>query len=367
MAGKNAGGAMVVHTDDAINYTFFAPPDYCAIFPYAGDDCRELNPVSTYVDPNGLLGALVYYVAAFPPGAAPGVTVVYFGHDHNFGVGFIAGWNFCGPPNSLEVPDSGWPNNTSAGNSVAFGSAIAGDLVFPFYWLGVYGDVGNYIGPRINPTGGYAAFVSDDNPGIQDDCFLFGTMGWGEGQNDCPTPPEPEACCFEDGTCELLLPGECDQAGGVFYGGPCDPNPCPPPMWACCFEDGSCVMLDEQTCLGQGGILWLPGVICDPNPCPPPPAVCCYDNGDCAVLIEEDCIASGGTFRPDLGQSCDPNPCPPPPPMGACCLADGSCVETLEADCGGDLWIPEEVCDPNPCPPVATEDATWGQIKSSYK
>jgi hypothetical protein len=265
MAGKNAGGAMVVHTDDSITYTFFAPPDYCAIFPYTGDLCTELNPTSNFVDPNFLLGALVYYVAAFPEGSAPGVTVVFFGHDHNFALGFISGWSLCGPPNSLEIPDANWPNDPIAGNSVAFGSPVAGDLVFPFYWLGVYGDVGNFIGPRINQTGGYAGFVSDDNPGVLDECFRFGTMRWlpEEGFNDCPTGPEPEACCFDDGTCELYLPADCDAAGGVFFGGPCDPNPCPPPLGACCLENGDCLYVEQAQCPSDD---WRIFVVCDPNP-----------------------------------------------------------------------------------------------------
>lgn len=38
----------------------------------------------------------------------------------------------------------------------------------------------------------------------------------------------PEACCFADGSCQLLLEADCVAAGGTFLGGPCDPNPCPP-------------------------------------------------------------------------------------------------------------------------------------------
>jgi len=34
------------------------------------------------------------------------------------------------------------------------------------------------------------------------------------------------ACCLEAYECALVPQVECDQMGGVFLGGPCDPNPC---------------------------------------------------------------------------------------------------------------------------------------------
>ena len=96
MAGKNAGGAMVVHTDDSIVYTAF-DPDYCdnffAVDP--GDNCADLNTMSM-VDGN-VDGAIIYLLAAFAPGASPGVTVVYFGIDHNLPLGFIVAHSFCCP------------------------------------------------------------------------------------------------------------------------------------------------------------------------------------------------------------------------------------------------------------------------------
>lgn len=369
MAGKNAGGAMVVHTDDSIVYTSF-DSDYCDNF-YAvdpGDDCGALNTMSS-VDGN-IDGAIIFLLAAFAPGSSPGVTVCYFGIDHNFAVGWIVANSFCGPAGSLEIPDTGWPNNpATAGNSVAFGTPVTGDLVFPFYWLAAYGLAGNYLGTAINPTGGYAGFVSDDNPGVLDECHLFGTARWFEGGfNDCPNPPQDQACCFADGSCIMALPGDCEALGGIPWGVDtvCEPNPCPPPVGACCYEDGSCVMTDEASCFASGGTLWYGDRECQPNPCPQPPQACCFEDGHCEMQLVEDCTALGGTPWGD-GTTCDPNPCPPPPPMGACCYDDGSCVETLEADCDGYDWYVDTPCDPNPCEPIATEDATWGSIKSSYK
>jgi hypothetical protein len=364
MAGKNFGGAMVVHTDDTINYTFFDPPDYCGLFPDPGV-CEELNFVSNYVDPNGLLGAVVYLVAAFPDGSSPGVTVVYFGIEHNFAPGFISGWDFCGPPNTLEIPDDGWPDDwMNAGNSVAFGEPVVGDYLFPFYWFGVYGDAGNYIGTGINPTGGYAGFVDDQNPGQLDEIDNFGQVAWFEGGfNMCPEPPTPEACCFEDGSCVLYLPSECEENGGVFYGGDCEPvNPCPQPFGACCYPDGTCLYVQEADCDTGDWTMFEP---CEPNPCDQPFGACCYPDATCEYVQEVDCPT--GDWR--MFVECDPNPCEYL--LGACC--DGpECLLLTEEECleGGydPGWFGDEfdTCDPNPCPPVPVEESTWGQIKANY-
>jgi len=34
----------------------------------------------------------------------------------------------------------------------------------------------------------------------------------------CPPPPEPQACCFQDGTCQMLLAGDCTAQGGTPQG-----------------------------------------------------------------------------------------------------------------------------------------------------
>lgn len=71
--------------------------------------------------------------------------------------------------------------------------------------------------------------------------------------------------------------------------------------------------------------------------------------------------AGGGAFTLTYDISCVIDP------LGACCLDDGSCTITLEADCVGD-WLGENFdCDPNPCPPIPTIDGSWGQIKNTYR
>lgn len=255
MAGKNNGGAMLVHTDDAINYTFFAPPDYCVLFDELGlAVCEDITTQSNFE--NALLGTMVWFVAAFHPDADPGVTVAFFGLEHNLGAGIIAANGFCGPANTLEVPDAGWPEDwENAGNSVAFGDAITGRDIFPFYYFGVYGTTGDFISTGINPLG-KASFVSDDIPGFEDIVERFGTVRWfAPGSKDCPEPPVMGACCLADATCELLFEAECESAtwGGTYQG---DGTTCEVDCGACCYwrQDFDvisrrCVMTTADDCL----------------------------------------------------------------------------------------------------------------------
>jgi len=356
MAGRNANGAMVVHTDDAYTYSAQTACTYLD----ALTDCEGLNTMVTRQT-----GAVVWCLAAFEASASPGVTVVYFGIDYdevNLDVGVA--YKFCGPAGSLEVPDDGWPY-TGFGNSVAFGSAVYRNL-FPFYVFKIDdysgGVEGPYFGTAINPTGGYAAYVDDSNPPLLDECFKFGVARWYVGgDNDCPVPPVQGACCFPDGGCAFITREDCAAQGGVYQadGVLCDPNPCPVPG-ACCFENGDCAVLLEADCVAQGGQFY--GGACDPNPCPQPPGACCDVDGNCTFVPADECA---GEFL-GVGILCDPNPCPVDP-EGACCDEAGNCTITTEANCAGQWQGADTVCDPNPCEPVATESTTWGQIKANFR
>jgi hypothetical protein len=59
---------------------------------------------------------------------------------------------------------------------------------------------------------------------------------------------------------------------------------CPCPSGACCFSNGSCQVLTAQSCSTAGGVYHGDGTVCDPNPCPPPqPPI--NDACDSAVLL----------------------------------------------------------------------------------
>lgn len=190
VGGKNADGSLVVHTDDAYNWT----DGLCGEFDqWVPQDCGSLNTRTDRDDyDHELEPTLIWFIAAFSEEAEPAVTVVYFGVDHNLPVFHHWRWGFCGPPGSLEIPDVGWPEFTSAGISVAFGTPIAGDNLFPVYWFAVWGHVSDHYCSTINPTGGYAAYVDDSHPPVIDEITRFGCVRWLEdGSNDCPDPPTP--------------------------------------------------------------------------------------------------------------------------------------------------------------------------------
>jgi len=65
-AGRNAGGAFIVHTNDAVNYS--AGRDYCG--PYF-DDPGTCEAAGTRTDKDENTPAVIWVIAAFPPGATP--------------------------------------------------------------------------------------------------------------------------------------------------------------------------------------------------------------------------------------------------------------------------------------------------------
>ena len=271
-AGRNAGGALVVHTDDSWDYS-----GACDWFDYAypGIECPDLD-IRTDVDIN--TPALIWFIAAFPEDSDPSVMVIYFGHDHSMPQYYHNRWGYCGPAGTIQIPDSGWPDApATAGNSVAFGSPVAGDILFPFYYFDVWGEPGWHYCTAINPVGGYAGFVDDSNPPELDEIGLFGCAYYGtdDGYNECPpVGVPPGACCYEDGSCEVWPEADCADQGGTWYGDEyeeCDPNPCPPPpTGACCYGCEECIVLTELECYDlPDDYLWIESEICEPNPCPP--------------------------------------------------------------------------------------------------
>src|SRR5438552_9013857 len=112
--------------------------------------------------------------------------------------------------------------------------------------------------------------------------------------------------------------GEEVVAGGGF-----------PTFGACCFDDGTCEVLTELGCTTGGGIYQGDGSVCEPNPCPQPTGACCVGT-DCSIQTESDCTDMGGTYQGD-DTTCDPNPCPA---TGACCIGIDCSIQT-ESDCTG--------------------------------
>src|SRR5215470_3293182 len=98
-----------------------------------------------------------------------------------------------------------------------------------------------------------------------------------------------------------------------------------------------------------------PGTNVNVPPCGPTGA-CCLPDGSCQITTEADCQTKSGVYKGD-GTTCAE--CGPPgEPTGACCLPNGGCTVTTEADCiakKGDYKGDGSSCDECPPPgPIGT-------------
>ncbi len=179
LAGRNAGGALIVHTNDAVAYTVTG--DYCQTS-FLPASCEA---AVTRTDKDEDTPAVIWLLAAFPDTSSPAVTAIQFGIEHNLPAneGYFEHYAKCG---DLEMPDQGWPE-TGFGNLLSFGSAAKTELLFPFYWFAAYGFEGAYLGTRTYPSTDEAKFVGNENPPLEDRIFQFGIVRWyAQGANSCP-------------------------------------------------------------------------------------------------------------------------------------------------------------------------------------
>ena len=111
-------------------------------------------------------------------------------------------------------------------------------------------------------------------------------------------------------------------------------------LGACCFYDGSCQLLTEEECDALSepisddpwSMSWSKGEFCEDVFCPSFGA-CCVHAG-CIELPMEACAQEGGDFQGE-GSNCETASCPGVP-WGACCFEDGSCNDGLnEGQCRG--------------------------------
>jgi hypothetical protein len=122
---------------------------------------------------------------------------------------------------------------------------------------------------------------------------------------DCETE---EACCFCDGGCLELKPGDCTAQGGIPQGNGtvCQPNPCI--TQPCCFPDETCEehLVGTSCCEDAGGEdFGEPGQTCAEIECPDPLGQCCLPNCQLVSgLTEEECTNLGGNWGEDAVPCC---------------------------------------------------------------
>lgn len=217
-----------------------------------------------------------------------------------------------------------------------------------------------------------ACCFSDGTCEVLDEGTCVAEAGYWLGEEtDCdpnPCPDLPGACCRYDRLCWVQVLSDCLWVW-MGYGVPCDPNPCPVNPGACCFLDGHCELLTSDECLALSYAWWFGQYSsCDPNPCPVwEPEACCFADGHCELLVGVVCADQGGWPLGPL--TCDPNPCPQYD-SGACCFADGHCEFLTGYQCdqaGGMWWLPDVPCEIEPCGSTPRKEESWGRIKERYR
>ncbi|MBP7849788.1 MAG: hypothetical protein KA053_05890, partial [Lentimicrobiaceae bacterium] len=149
----------------------------------------------------------------------------------------------------------------------------------------------------------------------------------------------------------------------------------------CCYPDATgmiqCADIYQCECAMLGGT-WDVSLNCTANPCPQPQGACCMPDGSCVQTDINTCGQILHGMWMGAGVPCVPNPCPQPEPdSGACCYPDGSCIYRDSISCiqtGGAYQGDGVSCMPNPCPQpqgaccmpdgscVQTDINTCGQI-----
>lgn len=264
-AGPNAGGTLVVH-DTGLVYTTDS-----AAYPNQAPACAGVDAQAPLGLPEGGAGYVWKVYAAFPPDASPRLKALVFGAQFPADIVVVAG-GLPDPAADFEITQAGWPLTTGGGVGVSFG-VVKTSVMAECYWLGgyAYGAPGAWT-LASHPSQGMI-FVDDSVPPIEDAITALGSLGFGQaGVVPCPDDnPDPGACCFADGSCQLNLPDACGSAGGIFLGGACQPNPCPqPPSEGACCMGAECFVYTAEQCAQVLGEFLGTGVPCNPNPCPTP-------------------------------------------------------------------------------------------------
>lgn len=261
--GPNAGGTLILHANAAL--VFSTDDDYCG---QSGlTDCTDAVTRSD----ERFTPVVVHVIAAFPETSSPRLAGIVFGVEYADCLR-LDGWGACG---DFELSTSAWPAS-GEGTAVTWASAQTSALT-EVYWFGAYLYSTEDTRLDLAPHPSQGAYFADDSiPSQLDPIAGLGSFGFGmNGVLPCPGSATPGACCYEDGSCQVVFDFECWNGGGAFAGEGtiCDPNPCSQPsVGACCFETG-CVLTTAPDCSAQGGIYMGDEIPCDPDPCLPVPVI----------------------------------------------------------------------------------------------
>ncbi|MFH1107591.1 MAG: hypothetical protein V1790_00110 [Planctomycetota bacterium] len=136
---------------------------------------------------------------------------------------------------------------------------------------------------------------------VESECTGAGDFFHGERTRCADTPCVFGACCFPCGTCGDDYTGDsCLAAGGVvqWSGVSCSPTLCPPVTGACC-NGTTCTVKCRPDCVSGGGAYLGDNTDCDPNMCR---GACCVAGG-CLNRTQAGCATIPGVFK-GAGTAC---------------------------------------------------------------
>ncbi|MFC1573130.1 T9SS type A sorting domain-containing protein [Candidatus Eisenbacteria bacterium] len=189
------------------------------------------------------------------------------------------------------------------------------------------------------------------------DCDATGVGIFGGFGTACEPNPCTAVCCLDSGGCVDTTLEACQTLGGhameMFTS--CDGDTCPP-GGACCFSDGSCQILTGSLCVSYLGDWRGEDIGCDPNPC----IGACFDILACECFlvvtdsVQAQCTHPSGYYHAQFqflgaGSLC---PIDSNSVEGACCFSDE--CDTLSCSVcnlitGGLFLGPHTLCHPDSC------------------
>lgn len=210
---------------------------------------------------------------------------------------------------------------------------------------------GSQVGACCEPNANCISPIDDAS------CVALGGIFQGDG-TDCGSVTCPNlfgACCRANGTCDDtgVLLANCQGLDEIFFQDMtcAQVEPCPQPAGACCTDVGAgCVEVTEIDCLAPpfNGV-WLGALVpCSPTVCD---GACCNPaTGFCSITDLAVCNSFGSQFQ-GPGTTCV-GPSNDECPTGACCLANGMCLDVTAIDCAAQAGVYNdgEVCASFSCP-----------------
>ena len=195
LAGPNAGGFLLFHTNDALSYTWDDIEDYSYFtVPECGyGHCNEIDECIGFVsnidptsDRSGNVPTVFWLLAVFPPESCPRLRAASFGLDWDMAyTPTFIGWGNCA---AGELAEDGWPEEPNAGTSIWFSSTETRQVV-PLYWFAAFSYYGSTQISVSSRSGASAPEFADDSvPSIIDlvPREYRGVFGLGGGQGTNP-------------------------------------------------------------------------------------------------------------------------------------------------------------------------------------